>query len=454
MKFLKAYILPILAFTLVLSCQSKEKDTSVKIRGKIVNPRNNQVVISRDFLGITADTLLLQHKNEVNSTINCPEEGLYFLFIYPEFQTIYLKPGDSLAFHINIDEFDESISFSGNLAFENNLLIELFLLNEKESDYFYRKKLDFDLDKFQQKLDSFHQLSGQIISKYQDELVNSSEKFHQILNLYRNSINFALKEQYIKRHPDTHYPEAFTNYRKILQSKIADPNIIYMYAFTDTYIESKIQRTKKEDFYKEIARQFEDKIADTRFKNNMLTKYCIEYIKEQQISQKDSVVATYFSYINNPLNIDKCKGSIQKNKILQTGSEFPNVKLRTPNMELIDLQKVLSKKQVLISFWDFNKRRNFISNLKKLEKIKLTYPELNIIIINTNPDEFDTWKAQIPNNKNFAYYQLTEAQDAEQIKPYKLAQIFITKDDTIQVSMLNMYAPRFSKELKEKILNN
>ncbi len=449
---MKNFIILFVLFPLLfVSCKtSRQGDNKVKIRGKIVNPRTNQVVISRDFLGLTADSLRIENENEVDKYIKCPEEGLYFLYIYPEYQTIYLKPGDSLAFHINIDEFDESISFSGSLAFENNLLSELFLANEKESKYFYARKFDFSPDDFLHQLDSFQKINTRIIANYKDELINSTDKYKKILDLYQNAITYTLKEQYIKRHKDEHLPQHFTDYRKILQSDIIDPNIIYMYAFADTYVEGKMKQaqTKKSNYYLEIAEQFESEIKDNRFKNNMLMKYCLEYIEENQPVTEDETIQIYFSGIDNQVYKDKCKEYIRKNNHLQQGKPFPDIALLNPEKQATHTHQLFQDANYLVGFWDLNRRRNFIANLKKLKEIKRKYPDLKIVVLNTDTDDFESWHMQIPVDVAIDFYQIQNKQDVSLIRPYSIAQAYFVSDDTIRHTMINMYAPDFQSIIK------
>ncbi len=449
---MKNFIILFVLFPMLLgSCSTDEvgKD-KVKIRGKIVNPRTNQVVISRDFLGLTADSLRIENENEVDKYIKCPEEGLYFLYIYPEYQTIYLKPGDSLAFHINIDEFDESISFSGSLGFENNLLSELYLANEKESKFFYARKFDFSPDDFLHQLDSFQKMDARIIANYKDDLRNSTDKYKKILDLYQNAIAFTLREQYVKRHKDEYLPPNFTDYRRVLQSDIIDPNIIYMYAFADTYVEGKMKQaqTKKSNYFLEIAKQFESVIKDNRFKNNMLMKYCLEYIKEKQPVTKDKTIQVYFTGIDNQVYKDKCKEYIRKNNILQQGKRFPDVALRNPDRQVVTTKQMFKDANYLVSFWDLKRRRNFIANLKKLKEIKQKYPDLKLVVLNTDSDDFESWHMQIPVDVPIDFYQIQNKQDVSLVRPYSVAQAYFLSGDTIRQTMVNLYAPDFQSLIK------
>ena len=447
---IKAFLYIIIFITLPYSCLSPQTEKHTQIRGKIVNPRTDMVIISRDFLNLNADTLPLHYENEIKGKVKCRREGLYFIAIYPEFQTIYLKPGDSLAFHINVDEFDESLSFSGSIGFENNLLIELFLQNEKESAYFYDRKFDFDTQTFLKKIDSFAQIKSNLIKSYQSELRHTGKRYRKIVNLYNQSLQYSLKEAYLRKHPDSKVQQDYENYCKILRQKLPDPNIIYMYAFADNYIERKIAQKKVHNnpVFLEIGQTINREISDPEFKDNLLVKYCQRYIKETKTSQPDTVIKYYFKTIKNSLYINYCKKLIQKNKNLADGQNFPPVVVRDRHNQRKKITKILNGHQNLISFWDLNRRKNFISNLNKLNQIHQKYPEIRIIIINTNPDAFDEWLIQTPVNSDFTYLQMTRNDEINTVKPYHLAQVFLTDSTYIKQSLINMYEPQFQKKLE------
>jgi hypothetical protein len=432
------------------ACRHTTGKSNITIRGKIVNPKKDYIIISRDFLRISSDTLWFSDENKVKKTININEEGLYFIEIFPEFQTIYLKPGDSLAFHINVDEFDESLSFSGGLGFENNLLIDLFLVNEKESEFFYQNQFKFSRKQLKQKLDSFAAIQNQLLTERQDEYTKTDRKFKKIIDLTCKSIHFSLTEEYLKIHPDSILNDGFSGNDKILRKELPDPNIIYMYAFADKYLERKIDLKKKRsnNLYYEIGKQINLEIKDKNFKNNMLLKYCYKYLKDNLITNSDSITNFYFKSFSNPMYVDYCNKIIDKNKLLQPGNLFPDLEIIDKKGHRHSLKSIL-KKETLISFWDLNMRKNFISNLEKLKSIGSRYPALQILVLNINQDAFDEWILQLPRTKAFDFYQISSEEDANRIKPFHLSQIYLLQNDTIKLSMYNMYKPDFHKKLNK-----
>ncbi len=431
------------------ACKQTGANQHTKIRGKIVNPKTGKIFISKDFLLLQSDTLKLIAENEIRGNVNVPKEGLYVLFVFPEFQTLYLKPGDSLAFHLNVDEFDESLSFSGGLAFENNLLMDIFLENEKESNYFYRHKFNFNLQSFLKKLDSFDLIKKQLIESYPDEYVSTTDKYKAILKLSNQSMPMNLREAYARKHKDLKLPDDYFSYCNILKKPLPDPNVIYLYAFAESFLSRKIsgENLSKEGLYLEIAHTINKNFYDKGFKDNVLVNYCNRYIRQTHVKQPDTVVNTFFNFMKNDIYKSYCRELIQKNNTLQEGHSFPSLILTNAHKQKILLDTILDNHKTFLSFWDLKQRKNFVSNFKKIKVYKSKYPDMNFIIINTNPDNTDEWLMQIPKEKDILFLQFSDEQSISKTLPHHLSQIYLLDGKSIKSSMINIYKPDFEQKL-------
>ncbi len=449
----KIYLIIFIFFTVFLTVKChREQPDKVKIRGKIINPRTGDVVISRNFLLLQSDTLKLNAENEMSGTVNAPEEGLYYLFIFPEFQTIYLKPGDSLAIHLNVDEFDESISFSGSLAFENNLLMEIFLINEKENDFFYNNKFRFNLKSFNKKIDSFEAIKNHLIENYIEDYRQTSAHFKRILSLSKKSVVFNLKENYALKNAKAQLPDNYFSYRSVLHKKLPDPNIIFMNMFVNSFLKSWLNKTcpQNENPYWFLSNIIDNEIVDKKFKDNILTKYCIRYINYYHVYEKDSIVNNFYSKIKNKIYKNFCNDMIANNKLMQSGKPFPAGYFLTSEKHKI-LSDSLFKPdtKTLVVFWDFRFKKNFASNLEKLKEIQVHYPELKIVVININVDQPHQWLLQKPEINGIYFVQATGRNFVKKIRPYSLAKIYLLNGNTIKISKINMYKPDFDNTLKK-----
>ena len=448
----KIYLIFIL-FTAFLTVKChKERPETVKMRGKIINPRTGEVVISRNFLLLQSDTLVLDAKNEMDETVNATEEGLYYLFIFPEFQTIYLKPGDSLAIHLNVDEFDESISFSGSLAFENNLLMDIFLINEKENDFFYNRNFQFDWRSFNKKIDSFEAIKNHLIEDYIEDYRKTSPHFKQILSLSKNSVVYNIKENYALKNSSEEFPDDYFSYRSVLHKNLPDPNIIFMNMFVNSFLKSRLNKAcpQNENPYWFLSNIIDNEIVDKRFKDNILTKYCIRYINYFHVHEKDSIVNNFYSKIKNKIYKNFCNEMIANNKLMQSGNPFPaDYFLTSKKHKILSDSLFKPDTKTLVAFWDLRFRKNLASNLEKLKEIQKHYPGLKIVVINVNVNQQDQWLLQKPDIAGINFVQATGKNYIQKVRPYSLAKIYLLEGKTIKVSKINMYKPDFDKELKK-----
>ncbi len=448
---MKTKLFQLVLILILFSCNyiSQEQSNLTHIRAVVVNPKKPAFYISHDFFQQNADTLILSNNNEASKNLEIENEGLYVLRLFPEYQTIYLKPNDSLAIHINVDEFDESLSFSGGLGFENNLLVDLFLINERQSELYFKQKSAITLKNLFKQIDSFTTIKKKLLDDYNVELKETTNKYKQIVNLYINSTSYSIKEDYIRNHPKEHFSKTFLAYREVLKKPLPDSRIIDMYNFADIYLSNIVPENgnDKELFFQNLLETCKENIADDTFRSAILTRYCFGYITNNKVVNKNVTVESYFNAINNEQNISYCKKIIQKNKRLHEYQNFPSVQLKTPEGKKVFLDSLLNNKQSIISVWDLYWKKNFEANNKKLAKIKEQYPEIQVIIVNKNYNDFDGWKQVIPTNSSFRYYQITCKKDADLIMPYSFAQVYLLKSDTIYNSMVNIFSVGFENEL-------
>ena len=440
----------LIIFSIFSACQSGTGKQVVKIRGKLINPQTDEIYISRDIFMINADTLKLVGENKVKAFVNVPKEGLYLFFVFPEFQTIYLKPGDSLSFHINVEEFDESLSFSGNLGSENNLLMDLFLENERESNYFYQSHFNFQPQEFLKKIDSFNLKKEKIMTNYYQNFDLSNEKFKAIAKLMSQSIDYNLKEIYPLKKKGIELPEHYYDFEQVFKHPLADPNIFYMYYFANSFISRKIDKNITKDRLNiERARQIQKNIVDPAFKDNLLMQFCSSFIKKNHIYKQNKTIETYYKFIKNEKYKDFCNRLMKKNSLLKKGQDFPSIAVWDKHHKTYLTDSILKNKKVCLSFWDLKLRKNFTSNLHKLKALKNQFPDIEFIIININPDNFDQWLLAIPETDEFKFFKVKNKADIFKISPYHLSQVYLVNDRIINECFENMYLPGFVKNMSE-----
>ncbi|MFT5103133.1 MAG: thiol-disulfide isomerase/thioredoxin [Candidatus Latescibacterota bacterium] len=70
-----------------------------------------------------------------SDTLDIPVDGYYELYINRERATVYLEQGKNLTLSLDAIQFDESLSFEGDLGAENNYLAANYLYDEKNADF-------------------------------------------------------------------------------------------------------------------------------------------------------------------------------------------------------------------------------------------------------------------------------------------------------------------------------
>ncbi len=418
--------------------------------GKIVNPKKDYFVVSQDPFNLESDTIFVSSGNKFKGSVQTPFEGLYFVYIFPEFQVFYLKPGDSIAFVLNTNEFDESLSFSGTSAMENNILVNLFLLNEKESLDLHQKFSQMTPEELLKKTDSFYRIKTEFIQSFNPELQQTSTRFKKILDFYKRLAKCRILESYAGKHKND-LPKDYFAYRKILQEKAIDPNILDLLYFIKNFVDNNVSDSLSvKERQKTLIELINKEVADQAVRDNMLMLYCKNYIKDFFIyNADDEIFKKYQSSIQNSKYNRYCRDLVNKNNALVQGKTIPDVILLDINGKPVGLKQILNKSHYLLSFSDFYYRKNYRSNYDKLRKIKEKFPDLQIIVINKNTGDFNEWKIQVPKDTLLQFYQFKDNKGMKKIFPYNLSKVYLLKKDSIKQSMINMYHPDFNGILED-----
>ncbi len=133
----------ILLITFLTSCKEDAPKDYAKISGTIKNANVKKITIK----GRTgyAKTIVLNDDGTFSDTLHLNEKGDLFLFSVKKPIRIYLKNNDDIKLNANIDNFIESIKFSGNGSETNNYLAEKTLWQSKINvkELFQMKEADF-----------------------------------------------------------------------------------------------------------------------------------------------------------------------------------------------------------------------------------------------------------------------------------------------------------------------
>ena len=132
LKFLKLIILAIILF-FSNSCNIKNSRDNFFLGGEIINPSSNYVNFY--YNNIKIDSIELNSENKFFKNLENIQPGIYRIEHIPENQYIIIENGDSLWIRVNVEDFKESLSFSGRGSSKNNFLVDMSNLNDYENDF-------------------------------------------------------------------------------------------------------------------------------------------------------------------------------------------------------------------------------------------------------------------------------------------------------------------------------
>ena len=125
---MKRLLILLIAITL-FSCKEEAKPTYVVFNGTVENSPSKTAKLFGN--GLEAN-LPISENGTFGDTLSIEKNGYYTLRIGRESTPVYLVQGLDVSVALNSKEFDESITYSGEGASENNYLAAKYLLSEKE----------------------------------------------------------------------------------------------------------------------------------------------------------------------------------------------------------------------------------------------------------------------------------------------------------------------------------
>ncbi len=457
----KLLTIALLFFFLSCNTTHDKKENSIWIGGEIVNPNGNNVRLYKGEKLI--DSIPLDEHNFFIYKNDTLPEGLY-TFTHKEFQVFYLKPGDSLMLRVNTLEFDESLTYTGKGAKRNNLLMELFLINEEENKlmpaYYTLSPKDFD-----KKLDSLKNIRKHIYSLYNQNLEFDS-KFDKIVRAGINYDYFSKKERYtaVNRYKNIKYPDKFYSYRDSIDLKNNELQWYFSYyrllnRFFDNLAwennTNKQQRLHQAN-YNHVSQKI--KLIDSLVQNNDLRNSMIfnstkRYLESCTSDEDRSKIVNLFFKTNNNKRHNKLMLDLAKQyKKLKVGNVIPNLLLSTTDTTFIDLHSII-KKPTAIYFWSANAENHYREIHNRVKSYSKKFPQYDFIAINIDTN-FNLWKNVVSNRTynpltEYQFKNLDEARKKLVISSLNKAFI-VSEKGVIKQNNANLFTPRFEIMLKKQ----
>ena len=458
----------------LLGCEDKPASkTGTYIAGEIVNGNSNYLTLEKDNEFI--DSIPVQKNGKFSYQFKKEnfKQGIYTFRYSPESQIFFIEEGDSLLFRVNTKEFDESLMFTGDKAGENNFLMEMYLLNEKDNDLIlsYYK---ISPKEFAQKTDSIKKLREKRLDKLQDQ----NEFSESFLNLAEKTIDYEyydLRERYaffINKYFNefrNKIPANFFKYRDDINFNDKELQSYYIYQrFLDNYLKNKAievcleQTNSQECFDTKSVKNLKNRliISDSLFKvKNLRYRFITRFARKQinyaeNDTEIDSTLALLSSFDLPKDQFQELKdlGELQKNYF--EGNDVSEAKLLSPDGTKYALKEIIKKgKKPIVSFtWSIyvssHKRQH-----KRINELRNRYPEVDFLGVNIdNEDSIELWRKALENfdyNKEFEYKIRERGKDFSLYKNLLNKILLIDQKGIIQKSGLNIFDPNFENQLLE-----
>jgi len=410
-RFLSSYfIIPVIILSSTIVSCDKESTGPTYLSGKIVNPRNNFIVLN-DYQNIN-DTILLHSDGSFFKKYDYLPAGLY-TFSHPnEYQSIYLAPGDSIAMRLNTRAFDETLAFSGSHNKENNYLINLFTRLEIENPDLWSHYKNKDHSNFKSYVDS--------LRKEEHDRLNSFVKQHSLDEQFichaQQVIDFAGWSK-LERYAYAHYgkndflrsediPNSFFAHRDELN--IDNAILLNNYAYRP-YINSLISHlafkrsARSLGSGKEVDRYHIDyhmdrlSIIDSLFKTSSIKDaFAANNTRNFITSSKSATdINKLLDRFLSMTSDEKLKSDIATTAStyisLNPGNMIPDIEIHNINRDQMNLSDRINKLSVLF-FWSDDDREYAVKVHDQIRDLRVKYPEIDFIGVNLDDANTDQWK--------------------------------------------------------------
>ncbi|PHQ29142.1 TlpA family protein disulfide reductase [Leeuwenhoekiella nanhaiensis] len=398
----------LIAFLTSCADDTPKAESGTYLGGEVINPVSNYVILEKN--DVFLDSISLDQNNKFLYKLSDTQKGIY-TFRHNEEQIVYLEPGDSLLLRVNTFEFDETLTYSGFGAPENNLLIEFFLKNEEENDLMIQREI------YQQDPATFSRSVLAFRKERQDRLDEFLKK-HEV-SIYFERLGQAIVDyDYFARlevYPMSHFgvdrvefikslPNSFYDYRKEVDFNA--PEFLELYPYQRFLFNYFNQAAFKEYFTDEAydplsfthnlhkLRLIQTEIKNDSVKSFLLTRTIKDYLANS--NDKKGGETLYEMYMNQvPSERDKkeIRDLYTANKKIETGKRIPDEQLLTLEKDTVTFETTI-KKPAFIFFWS-NENKNHAKRAQRLADSYIEkFPEFTFMAINVR-DNYSSWKKSI-----------------------------------------------------------
>ena len=393
LKFLKLIILAIILF-FTNSCNNKNSRDNFFLGGEIINPSSNYVNFY--YNNIKIDSIELNSENKFFKNLENIQPGVYRIEHIPENQYIIIENGDSLWIRVNVEDFKESLSFSGRGSSKNNFLVDMSNLNDYENEflsqiynqgsYDYKIVIDSLMDEKKDIWELFNKSVNQ--RNLGRKITKASIKY----NYYNKLERYALlrgrewskdeREEYFSYRDEVNLNDSelslfepyVTYLMNFFNEKTLDSGEVYSYAKNNT------------DFNIKKLLIIDSQINDPYLKNNLARATAIEEILNFKNNDLHDEFIDYYTYVNTSNRyldeITKLYNDIDK---MKKGNVLPEVNILDFNGNTTSSSEEFLGSKTFIYFWSQTQMNHYRRTIRRVEELKQQYPQYRFVGICIQP---------------------------------------------------------------------
>ena len=454
-------IIAIIILSFSHSCVNNSLNQDFYLGGEIINPTSNYVNIFYNDLKI--DSIELDEKNKFFMKLEDINSGIYRIEHLPENQYIIIEEGDSLWIRVNVDDFKESLSFSGKGSSKNNFLVDLTNLDINEN-IFLSQAYTQESKTFKRVIDSLIQEKNLLWdlfnksanpSNFAKEITLATIKY----NYYNKLERYALLrgKDWSKDERDNFFKyrdEVNINNDKLF---LLEPYITYLmnYFNEKTLDNDKIYLEEKNntDFNIKKLLIIDSQIENQYIKNKLSRAIAIEEILNFNNYDLHDRFIEYFKYVNTSEKyfneIINLHEDIRK---MYKGNPLPNIQLLNYKGEKVETEIELIGKKTLIYFWSQTQMNNYRRTIRRINELKINYPNFRFIGICIQP--YTDMVSQAQNILNLDLYDQFSFNNFEKSSK-KWVLTYLNKTIIIDnnINIIDGFSNLFTNDIEE-ILNN
>ena len=393
LKFLKL-IIAIIILLFPISCSEDNQNNSFFLGGEIINPSSGYVNFY--YNNIKIDSIQLDSQNKFFKKIEDIRPGIYRIEHVPENQNIIVENGDSLWIRVNVEDFRESLTFSGKGSSKNNFLVDMSILDDSEKGY----------------ISEIYSQESKVFRRAIDSLIDEKNKIWELFNrsadqkrLSKNITKASIKYNYfnkLERYAllrgkdwDNSEKEEYFSYRERMNLDDSDLSLFEPYiTYLMNYFNEKTLDSGKVYFYEKNNTDFnikklliiDSQITDQSLKNNLARATAIEEILNFKNNDYHDEFIDYYTYVNSSeqyLNeITKLYRDIEK---MKKGNSLPDIKILDFKGSTKSSLNELKGSKSLIYFWSQTQMNHYRRTIRRVEELKVQFPDYRFVGICIQP---------------------------------------------------------------------